>query len=82
MCEHCTRREFLGAGVASGMILAGATWKHAWASLSPPGQIREKSRICVVFTGTPQPDDRNWGADAGQVAVSYTHLTLPTTPYV
>ena len=25
MCEHCTRREFLGAGVAGGMILAGAT---------------------------------------------------------
>lgn len=74
MCEHCTRREFLGAGVAGGMILAGATWKHAWASQSPPGQNREKSRICVVFTGTPQPDDRNWGADAGQIGAMKSRL--------
>jgi hypothetical protein len=74
MCEHCTRREFLGAGVAGGLMLAGATWKHAWASQSPPGQIREKSRICVVFTGTPQPDDRNWGADAGQMEAMKSRL--------
>jgi len=29
---------------------------------------RDKARICVVFTGNPQPDDRNWGADQGQIA--------------
>ena len=74
MCEHCTRREFLGAGVAGGMILAGATWKHAWASQSPPGQIREKSRICVIFSGTPAPGDRDWGADAGQIEAMKTRL--------
>ena len=74
MCEHCTRREFLGAGVAGGLVLAGATWKHAWASQSPPPQIREKSRICVVFTGTPQPDHRNWGADAGQIEAMKSRL--------
>ena len=74
MCEHCTRREFLGAGVAGGLVLGGAAWKHAWASQSPPGQIREKSRICVIFTGTPQPNDRNWGADAGQIEAMKTRL--------
>jgi len=74
MCEHCTRREFLGTGVASGLMLAGATWTHAWASQSPPGQSRGKSRICVVFTGTPAPEDRDWGADARQIEAMKTHL--------
>lgn len=74
MCEHCTRREFLGTGVASGLMLAGATWTHAWASQSPPRQSRGKSRICVVFTGTPVPDDRNWGADARQIEAMNIHL--------
>ena len=67
MCEHCTRREFLGTGVASGLILAGATWTHVRASQSPPRSIQGKSRICVIFTGVPAPGDRDWGADAGQV---------------
>ena len=74
MCEHCTRRELLGAGVAGGLMLAGATWTHAWASQSPPGQLRGKSRICVVFTGSPVPDDRNWGADAGQIEAMKSRL--------
>ena len=74
MCEHCTRREFLGTGLASGLMLAGATWTHAWASQSPPPQSRGKSRICVVFTGNPVPDDRNWGADAGQIEAIKIHL--------
>jgi len=74
MCEHCTRREFLGTGVTSGLMLAGATWSHAWASQSPPPQSRGKSRICVVFTGTPVPEDRNWGADARQIEAMKTHL--------
>jgi len=44
MCEHCTRREFLGTGVGSGLMLAGASWTHAWASQSPPAQPMGKSR--------------------------------------
>ena len=74
MCEHCTRREFLGTGVASGMMLAGTTWTHAWASQSPPPQLRGKSRICVIFTGNPQPVDRNWGADPRQMEAMKTRL--------
>ena len=74
MCEHCTRREFIGTGVASGLMLAGTTWTHAWASQSPPAQSRDKSRICVVFTGTPVPVDRNWGADKTQVEAMKTRL--------
>ncbi len=74
MCEHCTRREFLGTGAAGALIAAGANWAHAWASQSPPPRSRGKSRICVVFTGTPVPDDRNWGADAGQIEAMKTRL--------
>ena len=67
MCEHCTRREFFGMGAAGGALLASAAWTHAWAAESPRVQPRGKSRICVIFTGTPQPTDRNWGADVTQI---------------
>ena len=75
MCEQCTRREFLGTTVAGGLALAGATWTHAWASQSPPGPPRGKSRICVIFTGPPAPPDRDWGADAGQIEAMKTRLS-------
>jgi hypothetical protein len=66
MCEHCTRREFLEAGVAAGgLMLASTAWTHAWASDSPP-KPPEKSRICVIFTGPPGPEDRGWNADPKQ----------------
>ncbi|MFO7974485.1 MAG: hypothetical protein R6V12_07615 [Candidatus Hydrogenedentota bacterium] len=75
MCEHCTRREFFGMGAAGGLLLAGAAWTHAWASEAPSAGPRGKSRICVIFTGEPQPPDRNWGADAGQIEAAKTRLT-------
>jgi len=75
MCEHCTRREFLGTGVAaSGMMLAGAAWAHAWTSECPP-KPREKARICVIFTGDPGPEDRGWNADPKQTDAMKTRLT-------
>jgi len=74
MCDHCTRRELLGTGLAGGLMLAGATWTHAWASQSLPNKSRGKSRICVVFTGVPVPKDRNWGADTGQVEAMKARL--------
>jgi L-fucose isomerase-like protein len=33
-----------------------------------------KSRICVVFTGTAVPQDRNWGADVRQIKVMKSRL--------
>lgn len=67
MCEHCTRRQFLGTGVAtSGVMLASSTWQHAWASESPP-KPRGKVRICVLFSGGPGPEDRGWNADPKQL---------------
>ena len=74
MCEHCTRREFLGTGVAaSSLLFAGAAWTHAWASETPP-KPRGKSRICVIFTGPPGPEDRGWNADPKQMAAVKTRL--------
>ena len=56
------------------MILAGASWTHAWASQSPRLQPLGKSRICVIFTGNPAPKDRDWGADDGQVGAAKARL--------
>jgi hypothetical protein len=55
-------------------MLASAKWTHAWASQSPPAQFRAKSRICVIFTGAPGPQDRGWGADAGQMEAMKSRL--------
>jgi hypothetical protein len=55
------------------MLLAAGTWTHAWASQSPP-KPQEKSRICVIFTGTPVPNHRNWGADTGQIDIMKARL--------
>jgi len=74
MCEHCTRREFLGTGAMGGLLLAGAAWTGAQAAESPPSKPRGKSRICVIFTGQPQPEDRNWGADPKQIAAMKARL--------
>jgi len=74
MCEHCTRREFLGTGAAaSGLMLAGAAWTYAWASDSPP-KPRAKPRICVIFTGAPGPEDRGWNADPKQMEAMKARL--------
>jgi len=60
--------------MAGGLALAGVTWTHAWASPSTPPRPPSKSRICVIFTGTPAPPDRDWGADAGQIQVMKARL--------
>lgn len=74
MCEQCTRREFLGTGVAaSGLMLAGAAWTHAWASESPP-KPRQKARIAVIFTGAPGPEDRGWNTDPKQMDAMQARL--------
>lgn len=74
MCEHCTRREFLGTGVAAGgLMLASATWTHAWAADSPP-KPPGKARICVIFTGQPGPEDRGWNTDPKQAEAMKTRL--------
>lgn len=60
---------------AGGMMLASAkSWPYAWASAAPGAAPRGKSRICVIFTGNPQPEDRNWGADPTQIKAMKARL--------
>lgn len=74
MCEQCTRREFLGSGMAAGgLVLAGAAWTHAWASDSPP-KPPGKSRICVMYSGAAGPEDRGWNADPIQLEAMRARL--------
>jgi len=68
MCEQCTRREFMQTGAAAGgLTLAGSAWAQLRSAESAPSQPRSKARICVIFTGSPGPADRDWGADASQM---------------
>ncbi len=67
MCEQCTRREFLGAGLMSGLLAAGATSTHLLASQAAPPPPPRKARICVLFTGAPGPADRGWNTDPSQL---------------
>lgn len=73
MCEHCTRREFFGMSAGTA-LLAGAAWTYAGSAKAVPLQPRSKARICVIFTGNPRPDDRDWGADTGQVGAMKQRL--------
>ena len=64
----------MGTGAVSGLLLAGAVSAQASAAGAPPPTPRAKSRICVIFTGDPIPEDRNWGADAKQIAAMKANL--------
>jgi len=54
-------------------MFAGAAWSHAWVSDSPPKPQR-KSRISVIFTGPPGPEDRGWNADPKQLEAMKARL--------
>ena len=70
------------------------TIKSSAAELSDtPSTVSNANRVLLQYTGTGEPivtiksdDTFQPGSAAVQgsvmVAVSYTHLTLPTTPYV
>ena len=42
----------------------------------------EADQVCVDYNGTVALYDASLNLKAGSISVSYTHLTLPTTPYV
>ncbi len=74
MCKECTRREFIEASVASSVLLGGANWAHTWAADAPPHRFPKKFRICVLFTGSPGPEDRGWNTDPKQMAAMKKRL--------
>ncbi|MGB9688277.1 hypothetical protein [Thermogutta sp.] len=73
MCEHCTRREFLGTGVLSALA-ASASWSYTWASEATPVQRPEKVKIGVLWSGSPGPADRGWNTDPPHVEQMQTAL--------
>ncbi|WP_347246211.1 hypothetical protein [Thermogutta sp.] len=73
MCEHCTRREFLGTGVLSALA-ASASWSYTWASEATPVQRPEKVKIGVLWSGSPGPADRGWNTDPPHVEQMQTVL--------
>jgi L-fucose isomerase-like protein len=74
MCDHCTRREFMGTSLAGGLMLGASSWTHAWALGASAPAPQAKSRICVIFTGAPGPADRGWNADAQQAEAMKARL--------
>jgi hypothetical protein len=67
MCEQCTRREFMEAGVLSSLAAMGAMSTLTLASQVAAPPPRQKARICVLFTGAPGPADRGWNTDPSQL---------------
>ncbi|MBN1343007.1 MAG: hypothetical protein JXQ73_10030 [Phycisphaerae bacterium] len=66
MCTHCTRREFLGAGAASGIALATGHLAAGSSASSTPSSASSKVRICAVIAG--KPGDRSWALSEAEVA--------------
>ncbi len=72
MCHHCTRREFLGVGAASGIALASG---HLTAGSDAPGSASPagtKVRICVLIAG--KPAERSWALSEAEVAAMRKRL--------
>jgi len=62
-------------GATGSVVAANMLWNHAWASQVPPAAPKGKSPICVIFTGEPRPDDRDWGADQKQIQAARAKLS-------
>ncbi len=65
MCTHCTRREFLGAGAASGIALAVGHLAAKSEASSLLSSTDSKVRICVVFAG--KAGERSWALSEDEV---------------
>lgn len=66
MCIHCTRRQFLGAGAATGAVLAASHLAAAEGTTGPASTPSSKVRVGVIVAG--KPADRSWGLSEGEVA--------------
>jgi hypothetical protein len=77
MCTHCTRRQFLEAGAASGIALAAGHLAAGSAASSAPSVAGSKVRICTVIAG--KPGERSWALTEAQVAVARKRLAEAET---
>lgn len=66
MCEHCTRRQFLGtAGAIGGVALATGHLAAAGEAEAPKGAPPDKLRICALVAGTP--GNQSWGVPEAKI---------------
>ena len=63
--------------VAVGLVIAGPVARHEHLSAAQAG-----TQVVLLGTGNPPADPDRSGPATAVVAVSYTHLTLPTTSRV
>jgi len=69
MCEHCTRRQFIGAaGALGGMALAAGA-----RAPDPAPDPAPRVRICVVVAGTPA--NRSWCVPPAKIEALKKRLT-------
>ncbi|OHB72631.1 MAG: hypothetical protein A2V70_04820 [Planctomycetes bacterium RBG_13_63_9] len=68
---HCNRRQFLGAGAATGIALAAGHLADNHLAMgsdasNAPSSATSKVRICAVIAG--KPGDRSWALSEAEVA--------------
>lgn len=72
MCMHCTRREFLGAGAASGIALTTGHWAAGAVASSSASATHSKVRICVIIAG--KPADLSWNPSEAAITAMRDRL--------
>ncbi len=77
MCTHCTRREFLEAGVATGFALTAAPLAAGGQASTAPAPAASKVRICTIIAG--RPGDRSWSVSEEQIAAVRQRLAEAET---
>lgn len=65
MCDHCTRRQFLGASAMGGIALAAGQWAAGSDKSNPPPSPKRKVPICTIIAG--KPADRSWGLSKAEL---------------
>jgi len=65
MCTHCTRRDFLGASVVSGIALATGHLAARATASSFASATDSKVRICAIIAG--KPGERSWTPSEAEI---------------
>jgi hypothetical protein len=73
MCMHCTRRQFLGTGTASGIALAMGHAVTGAAAAATAAPAKSKVRICAIVAGNP--GERSWAPSEDEITAARNRLT-------
>lgn len=65
MCNHCTRRQFLGASTMGGIALAAGHLTAGAVVSNSPSVAESKVRICAIIAG--EPAERSWNPSDGDI---------------